>query len=112
MDKPLGSERLVLKATSAGELQGQRKSGGHSIPSLEFVCQWGQLHSPRASEKLICTFSYRGGRERLILPSFPSTAKLLTQTVHPITAPPGDFAVFLNLFPDLASNIFISFITL
>lgn len=30
MDKPLGPERLVLNAISAGEIQGKRRSGGHS----------------------------------------------------------------------------------
>lgn len=78
-----------------------RASGQEKVwrlfPSLEFVCQWGQPHSLRTSEKLICKFSYRIGRERLILSSFPSTARLLSQTVPPITAPPGDFAIFLNL---------------
>lgn len=72
-------------------------------------CHWGQPHSPRKSWSV---FSYRSGRERLILSSFPSTATLLTQRVHPITASPGDFAVFLNSSPILASNIFTSFMTL
>lgn len=47
------------------------------LTSLEFVCQCGQPHSPRASEKLICTFSYRSSRESLILSQLPLHSQII-----------------------------------